>query len=117
MKILGILFGCFTALAPGPVFASDFPYFLHGNQLYMECQDAGNNFERAKCIAYIIGVADTSEDVMWGLERKDFCFPKQLAASQLRDVVMLWLQKNPQERSLNASGLVYNAFKEAFPCK
>ena len=117
MKTLGILLGCFAALAPGPVSATDFFYFVDGNQLYMEWQDAGNNFEQAKCIQYILGVMNISEDAQKALQRRNFCPPNRLVASQLRDVVTLWLEKNPQQRASSAANFVGYALNEAFSCQ
>lgn len=51
-------------------------------------------------------------------DRRRACVPKKgVNIGQLADVVVQWLQTNPQARHYAAAGLVAEAVSKAFPCR
>ena len=86
--------------------------FQSGNDLLRDCEA-----QRPACVAYIEGALD-----MWvngqtfGRSRKIVCLAPGVEAGQLRDIVIQWLNTHPEDRHLEASGLVIIAAAQAFPC-
>lgn len=85
-------------------------WFLDGGTLYQVCT-SGNRTDAAGCEGYIIGVfdsADTSE--------ADLCFPDELPASALVDVVIGYLGTHPEHHDRAAASVVRYALVTAFSC-
>lgn len=90
---------------PSPCLAN---YYKSGNELLRDCTGAAG--DQSVCFGYLMGVND-----FWG-DTGSFCIPVGVEAGQMRDVVVLYLQANPQKRELIAAGLAHLAFREAWPC-
>ena len=58
---------------------------------------------------YVAGVHDT-------LLGQAFCTPANTALGEVEDVVRIWLDKHPAERSYSTESLVIAALQEAWPC-
>jgi hypothetical protein len=70
------------------------------------------------CRRYIHGIADLHETFTdWKRINKEWCLPDKINSDQLVRVVVKHLQKYPEDLHMTASGLVANAFIEAFPCE
>jgi len=79
--------------------------FYTGNKLLSHCQSA-EEYSKAACLSYVMGVADTVGDQqnsstksgpMWRI--RYICFPADLDAGQVRDVVVKYLVENPETRN------------------
>ena len=71
------------------------------------------------CTGYVVGIADAlsiEEGVssVWGWKA---CIPDSVSRRQLRDVVVKYLQNNPETRDETAASLTAAALAMAFPCQ
>ncbi|MFZ2982929.1 MAG: Rap1a/Tai family immunity protein, partial [Sphingobium sp.] len=67
--------------------------------------------------AYIVGVVDgIKKDIFLG-RAPDNCWPDQLGADQVRDLVVKYLRTYADQRSFPASLTVSVALNDAYPCK
>jgi hypothetical protein len=82
--------------------------FWTGNELLSRMQDEAI-VARGVALGYVSGVADT-------LDGSAYCSP-QITAGQARDVVKLFLERNPGYRHYSAAVLVGAALKEQWPCQ
>ena len=91
--------------------------FKTGGMLLEECESE-DAIDKAICIGFVTGVADTFNSVM-GLELmpKTFCIPEQVTVGQLYKVVVKHLNEHPEDLHYRADNGVYMASIEAFPCK
>ena len=90
-------------------------YYYSGNDLLQECESdsaAAYNI----CAGYIMGIHDFREEVARQREKKTFCAPKGATSGQLVKVVTKYLSDHPEDLHTAASGLVFIAQSEAFPC-
>jgi hypothetical protein len=83
--------------------------FFTGNDLYAR-MISNEPMDRVLALGYVMGVSDTHQDTA-------HCAPDSVTNGQTRDVVKLYLQKNPAVRDFTADILVMVALVEAFPCK
>src|SRR5688572_26097475 len=100
-----------------PPFASPASaYFLDGDELINHCSAtiADERFDPAVCVTYIMGAYDgfMFQRVARNQPR---CTPRTLTAGQLREVVVEYLQANPDNRAMDASALVWNAIIGEWP--
>ena len=100
-------FGCLCAHAG----------FDTGNRLYEDCR-SGNYFNRGYCGGYVTGIVDTLEALQSRgiLPPTALCVPEEVTKGQLADVVLKYLEQNPERRHLEAGSLVPEALNRAFPC-
>ncbi|MBZ7458983.1 hypothetical protein FMJ29_08380 [Klebsiella michiganensis] len=87
---------------------------MDGNELYKLGQSYKDKdasaFEAGRYIGYIHGIADVfSNDV--------FCVPENTRNGQIYDIVYLYLQNNPKDRTKGAAVLTLDSLTEAYPCK
>jgi len=90
-------------------------YFEDGNTLLKVCTST-NTTDRSYCNGYVGGIVDSITEV-GSMSGRKACLPAGVMSSQARDVVIQWLQRNPQVRHFTAPGLVAKALSEAFPCR
>jgi hypothetical protein len=88
-----------------------FAGFITGNDLYSNCKDP-NAYKSNTCLGYIAAVTDIIQ-----FFDSNICITEDVNLGQLKDIVVAWLTRKPQHRHDNASGLVFAALAEAFPCK
>ncbi|WP_169803454.1 Rap1a/Tai family immunity protein [Sphingomonas pruni] len=89
------------------------PGFKSGIELYNDCMRP----DRAACISYVAGVADTMMGMSSaGIVKPWFCLPPGSKAGELADVVTKYLKDYPTERLAGASGVVAHALLTAYPC-
>lgn len=93
--------------------------YVTGNDLFSDCgADRSDNVyyqKSARCTGYIVGALDALEiDAL--LRGRPTCISARVTVGQLRDIVMAYLTKNPQDRHMDASALVAVAINDAFQC-
>lgn len=92
---------------------------LAGNELHEICKSGMD----AACDYYIMGSAeglslmnliasDVAKDV-----KQTICLPSGVTNRRLIDIVKKYVQDNPKKRNQPASGLVFLALTDIFPCK
>lgn len=92
---------------------------LTGNELHEICRSGMND----ACDYYIMGSAeglslmnliasDVAKDV-----KQTICLPSGVTNRRLIDIVKKYVQNNPKKRAQPASGLVFLALTDTFPCK
>lgn len=103
--------------------------FRDGNRLYADCtvREGASTYyqDKAYCLAYIVGANDGIESGLVLAEvyteiddlQRPYCLPDNVTAGQLTDVVVAYLRKNPAERHLAGSIVVFAALTQAFPCR
>ena len=95
--------------------------FYTGNTLMEYCKagiEKNKDIEKANaCLGYVAGFEDLYESlVAVGLLQKKWCLPENASTSLLAATTLIYLTAHPDELHLGASGLVINAFREAYPC-
>jgi hypothetical protein len=94
--------------------------FVTGDKLFEFCQARSGSAQNVYCLGYIVGVADMVDDPLLSKvlpSQAKFCVPDKLQSNQLKDVVVSYLQNNPQERVFQAQALIVVALSKAYPCK
>jgi len=89
--------------------------FFTGNDLHSLCR---NNLPA--CQGYVAGVVDdywASRSAFPGALPDMFCMDGHMIVEQIADVVINYLNANPNQRQYLAAGLVTVALREAFPCR
>ena len=84
--------------------------FWTGNDLYNKLSSS-EVIERVNAIGYVVGIYDAGVNSV-------FC-PKTeqgITAGQIRDMVHNWLSYNPQRRHEPAERLVFQIYKQNWPC-
>ena len=92
------LLGCGTAHAE----------FYTGNDLLRMMR--GGTLEQANALGYVVGVADA-------LHKITLCVPNGVTVGQANDVVLNWLDRNPQARHFSADSVVAAALGQSWACK
>jgi hypothetical protein len=93
--------------------------FYDGNRLYEICTAPEEKHASwGVCLGFILGAHDAVRDAqeLGFLAGKIHCTPTNATTGQVRDVVVRYLEEHPAERHINASALVADALREAFPC-
>jgi hypothetical protein len=96
-----LLFSASTANAGG---------FVSGNDLYRICR--GTIDEQWNCIGYLQASADAMEALRVSMGKPE-CLRQGVELGQIKDVVLKYLEANPQARDENAWPLVVAAIGEA----
>jgi len=92
--------------------------FRSGNELFRECTaDTEQPAQQATCFGYVAAISDVLDGGN-PINGYRVCQPKTgVNLGQMKDIVVQWLQRNPQDRHRAAAGLVAKALSEAFPCR
>lgn len=69
------------------------------------------------CTGYIAAIADLDNGTCILKQNSYFKLPENITQSQLRKVVVKWLNQNPEKLNFGAASLVEVALSESFPCK
>ena len=101
-------------LVNGPTFGR---LFYSGNALWEMCRSDEGTLMWATCMGYVVGVAEFTDREAGAPLGTEACIPKGVTQFQLRDVVVQYLEENPDKRHLPAQLLVYAAVSLAFPCE
>lgn len=90
--------------------------FFSGNLLSEVCSDTQDNPHKVgNCTGYILAIADVMERDYYRAFNTS-CLPSQAGSSQLKKVVVKWLDDNPANLHLPAQYLITNALIEGFGC-
>ena len=97
--------------------------FKSGNDLLSDCGQK-DSLHLGECLGYVTGVADSIDGPMkysaqlkkGVIVRPRACLRDGVTAGQVRDVVVNWLEENPQLRDMSANSAVEFALSQAFPC-
>lgn len=91
------------------------PGFFDGNRLHRACNDKERQFNNGACFGYVIAITDalSSNGAINGIRA---CIPANIAAQQVRDIIVSYLDRNPQNRHFTAASLGAYALVQAFPC-
>jgi hypothetical protein len=88
-------------------------YFETGRDLYKKCRDTGTA-SQVFCFGFIIGIADVMEDNP--LDGRSACIPRDASIQQVAEVVIQFLEANPEIREFTGESLAVQALSERFPC-
>ena len=105
-KIAAIIAISITLFFPGQASA----FFLNGNQLYAKMTSPESS-DTIIASAYITGAFD---GITLHMKELSSSVPQGVPASQIRDIVKLYLEKHPEIRHQTAAKLIQNALLEAF---
>jgi Rap1a immunity proteins len=87
--------------------------FIDGNDLLAHCMASEASLtyaqDQAACLFYVMGATDAQSQTV--------CIPQVATTRQAKDVVVRYLERNPQKRHLPAASLVTMALIDAFPCR
>ena len=87
--------------------------FYSGNDLFGYCAGEVRNSDH--CLGYTTGIVDAlASGSIFGWKA---CVPEQVSAAQVRDIVVKYLQDNPQDRHYSAAAIAAKALSIAFPCQ
>ncbi len=90
--------------------------FETGKSLLAKCENKAPEYALA-CTAYIVGVVDgIKKDIYLGRAR-DNCWPDELGADRVRDIVVKYLKKYTDQRGSPASLVVSVALNDAYSCQ
>lgn len=89
-------------------------YFETGRDLYQKCSAAGTA-SQVYCFGFIIGIADVMEDNP--LDGRSACIPRDASIQQVTEVVITFLEKNPDIRDFTGESLTVQALSDKYPCK
>jgi hypothetical protein len=105
--LLGCVITWATLAVGGPAAAKS--AFKDGNRLLRDCNSPGA-FSRGICLGFIQGVSDSP------VNGSRICFPAGVLGSQLKEVVVRFLEANPAKRDQDAAELVTWALADAYLC-
>lgn len=88
-------------------------YFETGNSLLEKCKSGMSG--AVNCLGYVTGIADAMAAGN-SVNNATACFPKDVTPGKVQDLVIDYLEKNPDKRGYAAAGLVSAALHESFPC-
>lgn len=83
--------------------------FYDGNEL-MEGINSTSNVKYGGALGYIMGVTDTLRGV-------STCPPPNTTAGQLRDMVKMYLEQYPANRTFTGDAIVHRVVSTAWPCQ
>jgi hypothetical protein len=112
MAALSLVLGC----AGSGLAADNYESIESGNTLLAKC--VGPPETQLICAGYTAGVYDMINLLeTTNAVPKVHCFPPGVTRLQLHDVVVRYLQENPEQRHVGAAALVRDALQEAWPCR
>jgi len=82
--------------------------FLTGNTLLSNCK-AADISSKSVCLGYVVGAHDAAAGSV-------ICSPDNVTQGQVRDVVVRWLEANPDKRHISADRAVMIALGSVWPC-
>jgi hypothetical protein len=88
-------------------------HFFSGNDLYRMCR--GSIDEQEQCLGYMAGVSDGVDELRVGMGLPA-CVRAGVEVGQIRDVVVKYLEDNPQGRDGDAWLFAATAIGKAWNC-
>lgn len=109
---------------PSTLIAAQMQTFKSGTKLLSECAPLSsqnkNTTERlfeASCLNYIKGVFDLHQTLVAREKiEPQICKPVDVDLGQMGQVIMRYLEENPQKIKITASSLILPALRDAYPC-
>lgn len=90
--------------------------FWTGNDILARCE--GDVADQRDCLGYVTGASDMLAAAQTvGGARPVMCQPDNVSRKQVVDIVVRYLQNNPNVRHFLGGSLVRIALMDAFPCK
>lgn len=88
-------------------------------QIMEECSSELTSSRALECVNYIEGIKDVLNYVRDHslIKARLPCTPPRITIGQLRDVVVTFIQNNPQYYHIDGAPAVYAALISAFPCQ
>lgn len=86
-----------------------------GADIINRCQESSPE-SGSFCFAYIAGVFDSVRAYEAWLNMREFCVPPDVAQSDIRDAVVAYIEKNPNDRLGQGASVVVRALKQRYPC-
>ena len=83
--------------------------FITGQELKEYCSQSSNF-----CFGYVTAVVD---DVTISAEQKTYCLPDDMDVKHLQQVVIQFMEVNPDLLVITGAGIVKHALSSAFPCE
>ena len=101
-----IILACLFVL----LFSSPVLSFTNGVELLRDCEsEPGVN--SGVCYGYIRGIADA------GSSNGQYCIPEGVTVKQVKEIVVKFLNKNPEMLNSPTYSLVHGPLLVSFPCK
>ena len=93
------------------------PGFLTGSKLKEHCFKTGKHHSGI-CSGFILGVYNgvTLSEKNWTTTAPSVCPPENVTPSQLREIVVKFLNEENENLHKDAAELVWDSFILAFPC-
>lgn len=114
MSVCKAVLAAALAISSPPALAN----YLTGKDLYADCSKPQGSFSQGFCSGYISGVVDAIEYYQVGKgAEKSVCLPKEASIGQVKEIVVRYLTQHPDQRNNTASSLVWDAVRNAYPCK
>jgi hypothetical protein len=110
--IVAVLLATLMSVALGPAAAEE-PALTGADIIRVYCEDK-TPVGVALCKGYISGIAELMQ--VMPEARARFC-PPEGAASRYAAIFLTFLRANPEQRNVNAAGVVAVALQDAFPCE
>ncbi|MGK2287274.1 Rap1a/Tai family immunity protein [Pedomonas sp. V897] len=120
-KALALTLAVAVAVTPAIASASN---TLDGNHLLKMCTsriDTGSSgmkeaFDYGVCMGFIAGSLDYVQLINEAAKKNITCVPDGVTAGQAKDIVVKYLQNNPEKRHEPQPLVTIFAFQDAFPC-
>ena len=92
--------------------------YFDGKRLYDDCHNTPDPMSQGFCIGYVSGLVDLDLAYAGLIEgyRPQFCIRSAVNPVHLKDIVIQYLEANPEQRHYPAAGSVLMALSSAFPC-
>ena len=84
--------------------------FTNGSELLRDCE-AEPGVNSGVCYGYIRGIVDA------GISNGRYCVPEGVKARELKDIVVEFLNENPEMLNKPTYNLVHGPILVAFPCQ
>lgn len=86
-----------------------------GGGFYDHCKEAAD-WERTTCLAYIKGLYDMAGYLQPPSKARLVCAPHGVTLAQYLDILIKYLEDNPERRPRPTAELIWEAASESFPC-
>ena len=102
--------------------------YMNGNDFHSQCGRykaavlAGQVQVESYCQGVVVGMVEmlpllSARTFETASSRLRVCVPTGIPASQLRDVIAIWIEENPALRHYSLSALAEEALRAEFPCE
>ena len=106
IRCIGIIIILFIPIA---ALSNSGRVFITGNDLKEYCEQSSNF-----CFGYVTAVVD---DVTISSNQNQYCLPNDMNVESLQQVVMQFMDANPDLLVITGAGVVKHALSSSFPCE